>query len=399
MAADCGTTCPIRDGFLSYSPHLAANAVLLAVFGALVPVALYFGFRSQKTPVYTVFLILGLLFEVLGFIGRLLLRDNDSSGTLFFLSFLGSLLGPPLFGLALSVVLPHVLNTHGSGRPRPVLVGFFLQWLGFVAIIVQAIGASFVAFELNNFERSSATKIVIAGLAAQLVFFVLLLSIHLYAISGSPSSNQDINPKYTVSYNTPDFKWFLRAIETSTLLFAVYTIYRLAELATGLDGNLFQSQSAYMVLCGGVPALAAGSLAIFHPGRAFGRAWTRTSPLRLKRRAIPPPMTLPQPSPVAVAHHRYDPQIAKTSPTAQKHRQSQPPDVALKSSPGLPSNPRPSYSKMPSPTMSLPSNKSSPTTERRPSDTRMSGRMPGDPRISERKSQVARRMVDSEALW
>lgn len=203
---------------------------------------------------------------------------------------------------------------------------------------------------------------------------------------------------------------FSPATEVSALLLLVYAVYRIVETNLGLDGDLFQSEPAFLVLCGAVPALACILLTAFHPGAAFGTAWPATSPRRLNRRTRPPPLPVPLGHTGYVAHHRYDPHMAKTSPTTARHsqRQSRPPDVALNSSPGLPSNPKPVYGKMPSPSyepspsympspaMSVPSSAGSPISERRPSDAVS----PMDARLDMRYvAPKKKKLVDAEALW
>lgn len=69
-------------GFMSYFPSLAGNAVLAVVFGLCLLPQLYLGIR-YKTWGFLICMTGGLLLEVVGYIGRILMRDNMFTNTYF----------------------------------------------------------------------------------------------------------------------------------------------------------------------------------------------------------------------------------------------------------------------------------------------------------------------------
>ena len=171
-------------------------------------------------------------------------------------------------------------------------------------------------------------------------------------------------------------------LELATILVLVYTIVRLAEMATGPSSTLFQSQAGFMVVDGVIPLIACLLLTIFHPGAAFGPAWGPTSVRGKKRRAPPAPLKHPK---GYNAHHRYDPNIKNhNSPSSQRLLPAAPPPDMPEGSPGLPSNPRPAHKplspKMPSP------------TSIRTFTSHRSSR-------SEKRGKPQQKMVDVSSLW
>lgn len=79
--------CPIElDGLhlgvMGYFPNLAGNAVLAAVFGLCLLPQLYLGIR-HKTWGFMAGMTGGILLEVLGYVGRILMRDNMFTDTYF----------------------------------------------------------------------------------------------------------------------------------------------------------------------------------------------------------------------------------------------------------------------------------------------------------------------------
>lgn len=180
-----------------------------------------------------------------------------------------------------------------------------------------------------------------------------------------------------------------QGIEVTTTIHFAYSIYRVVELATGINGSIFQSQAAFMVVDGAIPLIVCILLTIFHPGVAFGQAWDSTSVRRFQRRA-PPPL---HPGIRYATHHRYDPNIRKqfTPPSGgSRPRYSNPPMVP-NGSPGLPSSPRPSH-KLPSPIVSSPMSTMTAATSNYSSSKRLSER-------SDRRAQAQTDLVNTDAIW
>ena len=64
---------------------------------------------------------------------------------------------------------------------------------------------------------------------------------------------------------------------TATITIFVRSCFRVAELSGGFGGHLANDQVTFMVLEGGMVAVAALALTVAHPAFVFGREW------RLKR--------------------------------------------------------------------------------------------------------------------
>jgi hypothetical protein len=171
-------------------------------------------------------------------------------------------------------------------------------------------------------------------------------------------------------------------MEIAAILLLGHSIYRIFEMIGGINGTLFQSESAFLIMDALVPFLACLLLTVAHPGAAFGSSWASTSSRHPKRRAhsLPPLQT----SFGHAVHHRYDPNIRQQfSPSTQRPlREIKPPPTY--GSYGLPSSPRP-LNKPLSPIIL------SPISVRAMSITRLNERLerwPGSPDL-----------VDSDELW
>ena len=153
MAGDCTPNCPTGTAFLTYLPSVPGNAFVLAAFALLVPLTFFLGIRF-RTPVFSAVLATGLLLELMGFAGRLMLHADVASQTAFGLFLLGTVLGPTLVSTALFDLLPHVFRLYGkeASALRPVYVAFFFGALALLAFVLQLVGVIFVSFGASGAE-------------------------------------------------------------------------------------------------------------------------------------------------------------------------------------------------------------------------------------------------------
>lgn len=68
-------TCPMACAQMDYRPNFAGNIIFAAIFGLLFVVQLGLGIK-YKTWGFRVGMICGLLLEVVGYVGRIMLYNN-----------------------------------------------------------------------------------------------------------------------------------------------------------------------------------------------------------------------------------------------------------------------------------------------------------------------------------
>lgn len=154
---DCTlATCPVEEGWLSSPPPVEGTAFLLAAFATLIPVNLWIGARS-RTATYSLTLSLGLVLEVVGYSGMLLLRQNLARKSYFVLSLIGTAVGPTLIAAAIYTVLPHALAVYGSDLStplEPVWLNYLFLAFDVFAVAFQVVGCVFAANGYNRIEVS-----------------------------------------------------------------------------------------------------------------------------------------------------------------------------------------------------------------------------------------------------
>lgn len=77
-------TCPIEWANVEYIPNLAGNAAYLSIFAVLFVVQLYLGIR-YRTWGFLTGMVVGVLLEIAGYVGRVLLHSDPFNFNYFLL--------------------------------------------------------------------------------------------------------------------------------------------------------------------------------------------------------------------------------------------------------------------------------------------------------------------------
>lgn len=151
MANNCGSRCPTENGFFINDVFIGGSAVFLALYTFLIPVTVYQGYRF-RTPGFSVLLATGLCFEVLGFLGRMLLQKGRDHQGYFALALSGNVLGPTFITSAMSVILLHMLALFGDRYTscQSPFTAFLTSALLIVSLILDIIGIVFVTYEYGG---------------------------------------------------------------------------------------------------------------------------------------------------------------------------------------------------------------------------------------------------------
>lgn len=123
----------------------------------------------------------------------------------------------------------------------------------------------------------------------------------------------------------------LKGVQIALAFILVRTVARIAQLSTGMDSTLSQSQIYLPVLDGGLVLSAVLFITVIPPGPAFGRAWGVTSPSSTKARrhsaALYPAQRSPGSSLQPLHSTRFPPQRYGYTVTAGKEPRSPPPSA------------------------------------------------------------------------
>lgn len=244
-----------------YTPAfaLALFAVIWFFLLLVVHAAQVARFRSWWFVTFPI----GLLFEVIGYIARLLSAKKDPYHLLYFILNYFFIVTAPVFLAAgiytiLSALIPR-LGSRYSFLPPKVILWFFIT-SDVIATVTQVAGAALIGVRQSDREDpTDANNILLGGLAYQVfsmgVFVILSATFIVRARSAIREARLSL---------------FSLVFCTATVLIYLRTCFRLAETAQGLSGEL-QTNEVYFACLEFAPvALAVVLFAVWFPGRCVG---------------------------------------------------------------------------------------------------------------------------------
>lgn len=146
----------------------------------------------------------------------------------------------------------------------------------FLSLVLQAAGggiADTAADDEQDLKRTGI-DIMIAGLVLQAVSLSVFLAVGLdFFLRVRRHGMDNSSPERNALRSRFVFKAFLAALLLATVAILARSIFRAAELWAGFEGELWNSETDFLVLDGAMIALAVLLLSALHPGLAFGGQW------------------------------------------------------------------------------------------------------------------------------
>ncbi|RAH47682.1 RTA1 domain-containing protein [Aspergillus brunneoviolaceus CBS 621.78] len=282
---DCTlATCPIDLAYINYQPNIPANVLFLVIFGLLLAAQIALG-TWFRTWTYMGAMTAGLILEILGYIGRVMMHSNPFDFNAFLLYLICLTIAPAFFTAAIYICLGRIVIVYGEGisRIRPRTYTILFVTCDIIALVLQAAGGAITSIADSDQKSLSDTgvNIMITGLAfqvASLMLFIVLASE--FALRVRRSSEDMKNASTSSVRNGLKWQMFLLAYANPSkgLAIAVSTIFtrsifRVAELKGGFSSDLANDEIALMILESTMIAIACICMTAAHPAVAMGRRW------------------------------------------------------------------------------------------------------------------------------
>ncbi|KAF2717580.1 RTA1-domain-containing protein [Polychaeton citri CBS 116435] len=266
-------TCCLAQSSFTYIPDFGGNVFFCVWFGLLIIPQLYFGIKHRVWG-YMISMIIGLVFEIVGYVGRLQLHDNpwSDNGFLIYLIFLT--IAPVFITAAIYLCLTRIIITFNEDKsrvqPKWIAIGFMTS--DFLSLVLQGAGGGIADTADTDSGQQVGVDVMIAGLVLQAVSIAAFL---LVCIDFFWRCRNDLDMEYLKSQtrNRTMFKLFLGGLVLATLSIEARSIYRVIELWQGFSGKLWNDEIDFMVLDGAMCSFACLLLSILHPGPAFLEQW------------------------------------------------------------------------------------------------------------------------------
>ncbi|KPM42163.1 hypothetical protein AK830_g4430 [Neonectria ditissima] len=265
-------TCPLSCAQVDYLPTLAGNAVYAAVFGLLLLTQLGLGIK-YKTWGFMVGMVCGLVLEVVGYAGRIMMHDNPFDFNNFIVYLVPLTIAPAFLAGALYLCLSRIIIVYGQQisrfSPRTYAITFMAS--DFVSLVLQGAGGGLAATADDSSGSETGRAIMVAGLVFQVVSLLIFMGLCLeFVFRLRKTSESAKDERFVELRGTNKFLWFQYALGAAVVLIFIRSVYRVAELQQGFNGPIANDEVSFMILEGPMIFLAVLAMTVLHPGIAFG---------------------------------------------------------------------------------------------------------------------------------
>ncbi|KAI5242317.1 putative RTA1 domain protein [Aureobasidium subglaciale] len=273
-------TCCFEQGFLDYPPNLGVSVAYLTIFAIFMILQLGIAI-FYKIWAFGFAMFGGLVLEIIGYTGRILIRSNPFDMNIFLAYFIPLGLGPAFLTAAIYITLGHVVIVFGEqySRLKPKTYSLVFVCIDLFSLCIQAVGGALTATADNPTDRQNGTNVLIAGLTLQavsLATFILLGADFLLKVK--KGNREDRNSNFDNFRAKKSFSWFQIALPIAALVIMIRCIYRVIELCQGFGGKLANEEVPFDILEGPMIIIASICLTVFHPGFVFrGGYWEASS--------------------------------------------------------------------------------------------------------------------------
>ncbi|RTE73690.1 hypothetical protein BHE90_011896 [Fusarium euwallaceae] len=267
--------CDNVSSFYQYRLDLAPNAAFLAIFSASLIGFIITWIITRKGTAFNVALILGLICEILGYIGRIMSWQNPWSENGFLVQICCLTIGPAFMAAGVYLCLRRIVSAFGpenSRLPPEYYTRIFIP-CDVISLVLQALGGALASISSHNHEDPKVgSNIMIAGLAFQVAtifaFILCSLDFALRTIRRQRALGEaalDQRPEVRKVRNSGRFKAFLGGLSVAALCILWRSAFRVAELSEGWEGPVMGDQYMFVGFEGVLIVVAVVALNVFHP--------------------------------------------------------------------------------------------------------------------------------------
>lgn len=268
-------TCDLSMASFLYLPTVAGNAIYAAIFGVLVIAQIWLGIK-HKTWGYMIAMIMGLVLEIIGYVGRIMIHNSPFDNNDFLMYLVTLTIAPALLTAAIYLCLARIVTVYGAHlsyfKPRTYTLIFC--GCDLVSLVLQALGGALASTANTQSGSDLGKNIMLAGLGFQVFSLILFSACCTYFAVCVLKNKGTWNVRYIDLINSRLFKAFLCGLVVSVVTIFIRSVYRCVELSGGFNGTLFVSdEAAFMVLEGVMIVIACLCLTLLHPAVCFQGAW------------------------------------------------------------------------------------------------------------------------------
>ncbi|KAI0146459.1 putative sphingoid long-chain base transporter RSB1 [Pestalotiopsis sp. NC0098] len=267
--------CKYDDSYYGYRIWIVPNALFLGLFSlSFLGFAGVFVLTRFRNVGFSVAMLLGVLGEILGYLGRVLSWQDQWSQTGFLMQICCLTIAPAFLAAGIYFCLRSIVMAFGAqnSRIKPTWYPRIFIPCDVISILLQAIGGAMASVaSQDGSDLTTGNNIMIAGLAFQVitlfVFIVLTSDFAIRTLRHRENLNQD--PAVVSLRNSLRFRLFLGSLVLSTICIFWRCCFRVAELSDGWSGPIMKEQNLFVGFEGVMVVIAVLVLNVFHPNNCF----------------------------------------------------------------------------------------------------------------------------------
>ncbi|KAL3470293.1 RTA1 like protein-domain-containing protein [Aspergillus californicus] len=230
------------DNIYDYSPSVAAGAIFMVAFGGTTGYHLYQLIKGRA--LYFIPFAIGGIFQVFGYLFRILGHDDPGSIVLYALQTVLILLAPALYAASIYMVLGRLVVSLDAQHLSVVRVNWMTKIFvtgDVVSFLMQGGGGGLMSGDDPD-TRQTGETITIAGLIIQIVFFGFFLvtcTIIHWRLKRNPTARAQEGVQHRCA-NVLAKNWvtLLIAMYAVSVLILIRSVFRLVEFIDGYGGYL-----------------------------------------------------------------------------------------------------------------------------------------------------------------
>ncbi|CUM53119.1 uncharacterized protein AC631_04817 [Debaryomyces fabryi] len=241
----------------NYTPSKAAAAVFVVLFGLITIFQAYQIVKTMTSKNYSrkekhvlwimLPFLLGGIFEIIGYIGRLISSSDVNSLGPYIIQSVLVLVAPALFAATLYMSLGRLIARLECQRysiiPLKYLTKIFV--IGdVVSFFMQAGGGGIMASGKTESSMTTGKNVIVGGLIVQIVFFGMFMVVELifhYRILKHPNECAMMTRNVPSQFN--NWNSVLFTLLACSILIFIRSIFRLIEYIQGNDGYLISHEA------------------------------------------------------------------------------------------------------------------------------------------------------------
>ncbi|KAJ5753216.1 hypothetical protein N7520_010133 [Penicillium odoratum] len=264
-----------HSNLYGYDPSYAAAIIFVILFLATTGYHLWQLIKARCW--YFIPFVIGGIFQIIGYLCRIIAHNDLSSVTIYALQSVMTLLAPTLYAASIYMVLGRLVSylhaEHLSLVPVKWMTKIFVAGDVF-SFMMQSAGGGLMASKKTS-TRNTGSNVVIGGLVVQLLFFgffVVVAAVFHMRITKQPTAKSSTERQTTRNQGWRQRNWatVLLALYVVSILILIRSIFRLIEYKYGFDGYIMTHEAFSYVFDATIMFIAMIVMNVYHPAVILG---------------------------------------------------------------------------------------------------------------------------------